>query len=63
MDLLEKLRSNLEHFRNSPDFGDAETVEAICRHLAIRIRETEGWVRMIEAEQPGLGIQFQAKAA
>lgn len=46
MDLLETLRANLEHFENSPDFGDAEAVEAIRRHLLVRIREAEGLVLM-----------------
>ena len=51
MDLIEKLRSNLQHFETSPDFGDPETVEAICRHLKLRIREAEGLVRMLESER------------
>jgi len=50
MDLLERLRANLWHFDNSPDFGDREAVEAIRRHLELRIREAEGRVRMLEDE-------------
>jgi hypothetical protein len=56
MDLLKTLRANLEHFENSPDFGDAEAVEAIRRHLRVRIREAEGlvlierWERQLRTE-------------
>ena len=44
-DLLSKLRAQLEHFDCSPDFGDAETVAAIRRHLMLRIREAESSMR------------------
>jgi len=56
MNLLETLRANLEHFEKSPDFGDAEAVEAIRRHLQMRIREAEGlallqrWERQLQRE-------------
>jgi hypothetical protein len=63
MDTLENLRFNLRHFQNTPHFGDPETVEAICKHLELRIRQTEGWVRMIEAEQIISKTQLQARAA
>jgi hypothetical protein len=62
MDVLEKLRSNLQHFNNTRDLGDAETVEAIRRHLSRRIRETEGWLRMIESEQT-YEAQLRSEAA
>ena len=51
MNLLEKLRSNLQHFEISPDFGDADAVEAICQHLKVRIREAEESARMLESER------------
>ena len=47
MDLLRTLRANLEHFESSPDFGDREAVEAIRRHLKVRIREAEGRERLL----------------
>jgi hypothetical protein len=50
MDVLSTLRNNLEHFENSPDFGDGETVDFICRHLHMRIREAEGLARIQECE-------------
>jgi hypothetical protein len=50
MDVLSTLRNNLEHFDNTPDFGDGETVEFIRRHLHMRIREAEGLARMQECE-------------
>ena len=54
-DQLAALRASLAHFEQSPDFGDAESVAAIRRHLVVRIREAEGavrrppWVRVEEA--------------
>lgn len=48
---LERLRANLQHFESSPDFGEREAVEAIRRHLAVRIREAEGLARMLEYEE------------
>ncbi len=44
-DLLYRLQTQLQHFDRSPDFGDAEAVAAIRRHLLLRIREAEGFVR------------------
>ena len=44
-DLLYRLQAQLRHFDHSPDFGDAESVAAIRRHLLVRIREAEGLVR------------------
>lgn len=63
MDLVEKLRANLQHFENSPDFGDAEAVEAIRRHLKVRIREAEGLARMLEGEAARRGRWLQKEAA
>src|SRR5215469_1169979 len=40
-DRLQSLLEALDHFDQSPDFGDAEAVAAIRRHLTIRIREAE----------------------
>ena len=45
---VEELRAQLRHFDSSPDFGDAEAVAAIRRHLLLRIREAES------ASQSGL---------
>jgi hypothetical protein len=45
MDQLTALRASLTHFEQSPDFGDAESVAAIRRHLVVRIREAEGVLR------------------
>ena len=42
---LNNLRAALNHFDLSPDFGDAEAVDAIRRHLQVRIREAEGALR------------------
>lgn len=41
MDRLKTLRTYLEHFDQSPDFGDREAVEAIRQLLLMRIREEE----------------------
>lgn len=41
IDRLQSLKAALQHFDHSPDFGDAEAVEAIRRHLMVRIREAE----------------------
>lgn len=56
---LEKLRANLKHFENSPDFGDAEAVAVIRRHLLTRIREAESARRYSPYSQP----QSQTEAA
>jgi hypothetical protein len=45
MDQLTALRASLEHFEQSPDFGDSESVDAIRRHLELRIRQAEGAMR------------------
>jgi hypothetical protein len=45
MDQLANLRASLQHFEQSPDFGDSESVRAICRHLELRIKEAEGALR------------------
>ena len=45
MNPLANLRETLRHFEQSPDFGDAEAVDAIRRHLQVRIREAEGALR------------------
>ena len=50
-DRVEKLREHLQHFEESPDFGDAEAVEVIRRHLRLRIREAEGLARVLEGER------------
>ena len=64
MDLLEKLRANLQHFESSPDFGDGEAVEEIRRHLEVRIREAEGLARMLEGEAVARqGRWFKTEAA
>jgi len=42
VDQLTSLRASLEHFQLSPDFGDSKSVEAIRRHLELRIRQAEG---------------------
>jgi hypothetical protein len=44
-DLLHRLNAQLQHFDRSPDFGDAEAVAAIRRHLLGRIREAESLVQ------------------
>lgn len=44
-DLLCKLQAQLQHFESSPDFGDAEAVAVIRRHLLVRIREAESGLR------------------
>lgn len=59
MDQLTALRANLEHFEQSPDFGDAEAAEVIRRHLKVRIREAEGALRC----PPWLQIDVKAEAA
>jgi len=45
MDRLLALRASLEHFEQSPDFGDSDSVAAIRRCLELRIRETEDALR------------------
>ena len=42
MHKLETLRAYLNHFDQSPDFGDSEAVAVIRQHLMTRIREAEG---------------------
>jgi len=43
--MIRALKAQLHHFDHSPDFGDGESVEAIRRHLLLRIREAEGAMR------------------
>jgi len=43
--MVRALRAQLHHFDHSPDFGDAESVEAIRRLLLLRIRQAEGAMR------------------
>lgn len=45
IDMLRRLRKQLEHFDGSPDFGDVEAVAEIRRHLILRIREAESLMR------------------
>ncbi len=56
-DLLQALRAQLQHFEHSPDFGDAEAVAGIRRHLLLRIREAEG------AARGRVGVRYTAVAA
>jgi hypothetical protein len=51
MDQLTALRASLEHFEQSPDFGDSESVDVIRRHLELRIRQAEGAVRFPPRQQ------------
>lgn len=59
LDQLKTLRAILEHFEQSPDFGDSENVEAIRQHLKVRIREAEGALRC----PPWLDTKMKAEAA
>jgi hypothetical protein len=59
MDQLAALRASLQHFEQSPDFGDSESVEIIRRHLMVRIREAEGALRC----PPWVRINVQIEAA
>jgi hypothetical protein len=59
MDQLANLRASLQHFEQSPDFGDSESVRAICRHLELRIKEAEGALRF----PPRLQIRVNVEAA
>ena len=45
-DRLGRLRAQLRHFEQSPDFGDKEAVDAIRQFLLLRIREAEGAMHM-----------------
>jgi hypothetical protein len=47
-DVLKTLQAQLEHFNQSPDFGDAEAVAVIRQHLLLRIREAESAMRCRE---------------
>src|ERR1700733_12818626 len=55
-----KLRAQLEHFDRSPDFGDAEAVAAIRRHLLLRIREAESSMRCRLPARPEQTSQWEA---
>ena len=59
LDQLLLLRASLEHFEQAPDFGDAEAVEVIRRHLMVRIREAEGALR----RPPWVELTMNAEAA
>jgi hypothetical protein len=56
---LTELRASLEHFEQSPDFGDSESVQAIRRHLELRIRQAEGALR----RPPWVQVRVEAEAA
>jgi hypothetical protein len=62
---LQALRAQLQHFNDSPDFGDAEAVEIIRQHLLLRIREAEGDLRTRARAQAHAAthIAFQSEAA
>ena len=62
---LQALRAQLQHFNDSPDFGDAEAVEIIRQHLLLRIREAEGDLRTRAHTQANAAthIAFQSEAA
>ena len=55
MQRLEELRAQLQHFEQSPDFGDADAVDEIRQHLLLRMREAEGMLqtkeRLVEGEK------------
>jgi hypothetical protein len=51
--LVQALRKQLQHFDESPDFGDAEAVAAIRKHLLLRIREAE------HAAKCGAAVHFE----
>lgn len=51
-DLLQLLRATLQHFDQSPDYGDTESVGRIRQHLIARIREAESSIRCAERQQP-----------
>ena len=59
LDQLATLRAALEHFEQSPDFGDSDAVEVIRQHLKVRIREAEGRLRCA----PWLQITIHVEAA
>jgi hypothetical protein len=56
-DQLAALRASLEHFEQSPDFGDSESVEIIRRHLMVRIREAEGALRCPARVTPTMRVE------
>lgn len=51
-DRLQSLRASLQHFDHYSDFGDSEAVEAIRRHLMIRIRDAELAVQYSKLQTP-----------
>lgn len=55
----------MQHFNDSPDFGDAEAVEIIRQHLLLRIREAEGDLQTRARTQANAAthIAFQSEAA
>ena len=62
---LQALQAQLQHFNDSPDFGDAEAVKIIRQHLLLRIREAEGDLRTRARTQANAAthIAFQSEAA
>jgi hypothetical protein len=65
-DRLQSLLAALEHFDQSPDFGDGEAVAAIRRHLMIRIREAESAIHYANLETkraPGNILWFERRTA
>ena len=69
-DRLQSLLATLQHFDSSPDFGDAEAVAVIRKHLMVRIREAESAVRCAEPQREpmrvaliGNRLQAHAEAA
>jgi hypothetical protein len=61
---LQALQAQLQHFNDSPDFGDAGAVEIIRQHLLLRIREAEGDLRTRDLIQDTpTHIAFQSEAA
>ncbi len=50
MELLKRLRADLQHFESNSGFGEEQAVEAIRGHLQVRIREAEGAVRALDGE-------------
>jgi len=57
LDQLATLRASLEHFEQSPDFGDSESAEIIRRHLKVRIREAEGALRCPPWAQAAVSVE------
>jgi hypothetical protein len=56
-ELLFRLRAELQHFEESPDFGDADSVAVIRQHLLLRIREVEGSLQYRTGIRSDTGMQ------